>query len=149
MRSDILYIAIPILCAACLNVAIWKLKWSGRVELKNRFLPPGWVVGTTWMILLGLLGYTLARSTSRPASVAMVLLIAWCLAYPVVTLWISPRIVNTMSLIVTWAAALPVDANNLPYVAPILAWVSYVGLTDSISVAYKSPRQTVGAHAVS
>lgn len=136
-------IAAPVLAAVFVNIGMYSLNWRGAVTSRsNRYLPPGWVVGSVWVILLGLLGYAhfLAQSQRRhSAAFALLVLIMWCIAYPLLTLWISTAVMDVLSLIVAWAVAVIVHASvGLPctfYLAPTLAWVSYVAITDSISLS--------------
>ena len=51
------YILIPILLAITMNIIISNLKWNNNNQNYD-LLPSGKVIGTVWIILLALLGYS-------------------------------------------------------------------------------------------
>ena len=60
MNYALLYnIFIPVVLAIIINLISFGLGWSGKSKdsKRNPLLPPGYVIGIVWIIILGLLGY--------------------------------------------------------------------------------------------
>lgn len=137
--SLVLNILLPILAAVVVNAIIFYFKWNrdnGR-GVTYKYLPPGWMVGSIWIVLLGLLGYVrwMVRNDT-PAQSTVTFLIVFCVMYPFYTLGLKDnigRVMNVITLIVAFSSALVVlnvNINAMTAMIPLLMWASYVNITQ-------------------
>ena len=59
MYGPLYHILVPVLAAIIMNGIIYTFginKYSEKNKI-NPYIPPGYVIGTIWVIILGLLGY--------------------------------------------------------------------------------------------
>lgn len=137
------HILVPVVAAVAVNAVVFALGWSSnKGQVRNALLPPGWVVGSIWVVLLGLLGYVHWHArNSAMASMAIIVFIVWCIAYPFLTnglqLGTAMRVANTFTLVAAFTLTLLVHAHNptnttLALMAPLLVWATYVNITDDI-----------------
>jgi tryptophan-rich sensory protein len=116
-------------------------KTRGTKQNENALLPlpPGWVIGVIWVVILGILGIALALSMSDGVSFVLVTaVICACLAYPLYTrVFSSPSamsIGNKLTLLLALVVALVLahrdsaDRSTSVYFAPLLVWLSYVNI---------------------
>lgn len=139
----LLYILVPVIIAIVLNLIIFKLGWNNNSQGVSPGLPPGWVIGVIWVIILGILGYALYLTVGLKdtvSSVLIVLLILACLAYPFYTSGLtmnsSAKLGNILTLIASYIVAIAIARRSpsvLPYMIPILIWGSYVNISDAVS----------------
>ncbi len=138
-----LNICIPVALAIALNIIIFSLRWNQRDKAdereKNPLIPPGPVVGSVWLVILGLLGYARYVSRESPvASWALVTIIVVCLGYPLYTLGFkakAARIANLITLLIAFVVAMLVVRESTRAalcVAPLLLWTSYVNIADAV-----------------
>jgi len=140
-NKKVVHVLVPVLLAVAMNGVIWRMGWGSRGEtgmMKSEYLPPGWVIGGVWMVLFGFLGWThwLVRKDWK-ARTALQILIAYCLMYPVLTGGLRERLgrlFNVVALILSYVATMFVvmGRHDLRWMLPLLAWVSYVNVTDAI-----------------
>lgn len=138
-----LYVLVPVIVAIILNLIIFNLEWNNNSQETSPLLPPGWMIGVIWVIILGILGYALYLTVGLKdtvSSVLIVLLILACLAYPFYTSGLtmnsSAKLGNILTLIASYIVAISVARRSpsvFPYMIPILIWGSYVNVSDAIS----------------
>lgn len=140
-NQALLYVLVPVLAAILLNLAVYASGWAKMEERQNPLLPPGWVIGLVWIVLLGLLGYALFLAVTAKDAVsiwAIVVLLLVCVLYPLFTgrgTKRDARIANTVALIVAFAVAVLLAnrlPGTLPFLAPLLLWVSWVNVADAV-----------------
>ena len=162
MTKAALYIAVPIIAAVLMNALIYGMGWNddasksnekkvnGPVRNDNTMLPPGWVIGFVWVIVLGCLGYVyflLSSNVKWWGGGAVLFIIVWCLMYPVLTGGLRKNIgpiMNTATLILSFGAALAVCMTTdggrrdaLWFMTPLLLWVSYVNIADAAYCGFR------------
>jgi tryptophan-rich sensory protein len=152
------YVAVPIVAALLMNALIYGMGWNsssksndnnngnGPVRKNNPVLPPGWVIGLAWVVILGCLGYVYFLLSSIGAG-AILFIILWCLMYPVLTGGLRKNIgpiMNTATLILSFGAALAVCMTTdggrrdaLWFMTPLLLWVSYVNIADAAYCGFR------------
>lgn len=132
------YVFAPIVAGALLNGLIFARMSQSRQSSQSRLLPPGWVVGGVWMVLLGLLGYTGYRVRQSPvASWGVWTMVCYCLAYPFLTAGFRAKVQvwNVVAMVLAYLCALGVSAartREVVWLGPLLAWVSYVGVVGAL-----------------
>jgi hypothetical protein len=132
MFSKYQEIFFPISLAIIANLLIYTL---GIVpsQPKNKMIPPGYIVGSIWMVLFGLLGYIhhrLAKYSSY-ASISIYVFIGYSLSYPFFTRLENTDIYNKMAWVLAFLCSLLLYYENrvlIPYILPLLAWVTYVNI---------------------
>jgi len=136
--TAILFVSIPVILALITNgllVLNKNIVLSNEQKAQNPYLPPGWVVGTVWVILFGLLGYTAYLMKEYPYLIALIFaIIAYCLAYPVLT-DLNPSSENARSLnrgafilatILVIATYYQKTENAIIFTIPLWLWTAYV-----------------------
>ena len=102
-------------------------------------LPPGWVVGTIWLVLFAAMGAArwlllrAARTHGERRGAEWVSALAFlCLLYPVYTRGFSDLMAGLVGNVVTWLVAVPVAAYAFRrvraagwWLVPLVAWLSY------------------------
>lgn len=133
-----LNVAIAVFLCLVINSIIFGFGWDGGDDTINIwFAPPGYVVGTVWVILFGLIGasrYALNRA-GKPASRTKTLLgalLLFCLAYPIYTLGFNSEFIgflgNIATILFTIFAMWRVWKFSRAAAAllfPIVLWVSF------------------------
>jgi benzodiazapine receptor len=129
-----------ILLTLIVNGLLFTFGWNEGGSSGSRVAPPGWVVGSVWVVLLGLLGAAHARLRDRgPGSVAprraMLVLLLLCLAYPLYTFGFSSDLAALLGnfVVLAWACATVVMASHLDRVAgalvvPMVLWIGYANV---------------------
>lgn len=106
-----------------LNGLLFALGWAGpsaEGTRVNSLLPPGWVIGSVWVLLLALLAVAFWRLASDAASDArrpapwVLLLIGACLAYPFYTAGFSNDVAVFIGNLATIAASAFLAGRILP-----------------------------------
>lgn len=139
--NKLIYILSPIILAILINGVIFTSGWSMNRDPSYSKLPPGWVVGTVWTIILGFLGYVsyLVRN-DLIALILILTLIFLCLTYPFYTQGLADmsvmRVANfsilLYSIFVTFMIFIRVNSKNSLYIIPLLAWLIFVNVIDSL-----------------
>jgi tryptophan-rich sensory protein len=143
------YILIPICLAVIINTFMYSnyskntnKELTTETSTNNSYLPPGYVIGIVWTILLGLMGYVYAlleKKSSKNKSyglqkLAIIFLILFCLCYPIFTRNTSLRFsknYNYATLLVVcivYGIIYQVSFQIAYYLIPLLCWVFYVNL---------------------
>ncbi len=139
-RSLIASVAIIVAITVFTNGLIFGLGWAGPSSAirPNHLLPPGWAIGSVWVVLLALLGVAFwwlasdASLTARKQSTWVLALIAFCLAYPFYTFGMRSEVLGFMGNLATMvvSAALAGRVLSLSRLAAALIflttlWVTY------------------------
>lgn len=127
------YILIPIVLATLLNILIFTKKWN---NIQRKHLPPGWIIGIIWTVILGTLGYLLFLSKQHKITYfAIAGLIVFILAYPFLTNKFveKTKFFDTVTLILSVLVAIMLffQKGMVLYMLPLLVWVLFVKYTDS------------------
>lgn len=138
----LLYICLPIIASLVMNVFIYtvfkKSSQQSSNEQSRKFLPPGYVIGIVWIVILGILGYVnyMLHMQKDFVSLALVVcIILACLAYPIYTRNFQElvKVGNSANLIFAFSCTVIIamrSVNVIPYMIPLLLWNSYVLVTD-------------------
>lgn len=149
------WLVILIFVAVCTAVNIFTyavgIYGKGRNGMygRNKYLPPGGLIGLVWIGIFASLGYSFWLSyTGDPypgktepekwnsANIAIVVVASYCLLYPFLTKFMHYRYVVLLNLIaLLMAAVLSIIVINecvaaFWYTLPLLAWCSYVVFSD-------------------
>ena len=132
------HILIPIILAILMNGIIYTFGLNMDDKIKNEYLPPGYIIGIFWIILLGLLGYIhyyLYHLDNRInfGSLSIVFLIIFCISYPLIS---SLNIkngyfLNLVSLILTFIVSLIVlqySKYAFLFMIPLIVRNCYINL---------------------
>ena len=57
--NNLFYIILPIIIAFLINVTMYNKSSNMISDVDIKYLPPGYIIGVVWIILLGLMGYIL------------------------------------------------------------------------------------------
>ena len=144
----LLHVLTPVVLSGLVNAHIYYTNRLApeRVATSSELLPPGYVIGIVWTVIFALLGYAHYRVFPSLASFVIVAALAFCLAYPYLTMRNDSRFrhamkfLNTLSLIVAaLVVAATVAKDTVAFVAclPLLAWSSYVNLVDAVECQRK------------
>ena len=136
-----LHIFTPVVIGAFMNFAIYFFKINGRTasqQNKNKWIPPSYVIGFVWLVLLGCMGmahYLLSITTAATSYYGIYcidFLIAFCILYPLFTrLKDNDYFFLSLSLFITLFTALVVKIYSYSaflYLVPVIAWVVYVNI---------------------
>jgi tryptophan-rich sensory protein len=139
MWVPIVHVIVPVVAAILINGLIYALGWNREQNDKSgKYLPPGYVIGIIWIIILGLLGYTHYLTYPSYASYIIVMAVLYCLAYPFLTSGLRAEnagMYNLLSLIIAIAVIVSVgmkDINAIGYTIPFLIWTTYVNIATRI-----------------
>jgi tryptophan-rich sensory protein len=147
-NRQIYHILTPIGLGLVMNFMIFYFnigRMANRKPTKNPWIPPGYVIGTVWMILLGCMGmaHYLLSSSSRSSTAsdeqkrsygiyAVDFLILFSILYPLLTgLKNNDYFFLSLSLLITLSVSLVVKMYSLKafyYLLPVVGWVVYVNL---------------------
>lgn len=136
--SEVSSIAIPIILAIISNL-IFANRQQDRE--RNPYLPPGWVIGTVWVILFGLLGYTAYLVKDNAYLVTLIaLIILYCLSYPAITNFepttTKTRVMNSGSFlfatVLIGSLYIEKEFNAIYFAIPLWLWTSYVNVVDIV-----------------
>lgn len=135
----IAYIVAPIMLSLIINGVVFATRKQNE-NMKRNLLPPGWAIGTIWVILLGLIGYAnyVLHGLKDFVSLALVTcIILACLTYPLYTQNFKNesliKIGNSSNLVFAFLCSIIIAMRSpkvLPYILPLLIWNSYVVITD-------------------
>lgn len=143
-----LSIIIPVVLVGLANLLAYA---TGRGEADPAyaavaFAPPGWVVGSVWMVIFPMWGYARWRAfqagtSGRRESWWAAALIAWSLSYPIVVLFLDTTgsaAANVFSLalaaVVAWRLW-TVSKVAAGWVLPSLAWLGFASFYGFAAVA--------------
>jgi translocator protein len=135
-----LFLNITMAVALCLaiNAVIFGSGWDASdTDAQIWFAPPGYVVGTVWVILFGLIGaarYLLNASgeAAKGAKNWLVILLLFCLAYPIYTIGFNSELIGFFGNLATIALTIFVFIKTRKFsksaallLVPIVLWVSF------------------------
>ena len=137
------HIFTPIAFAMIMNALIYKYKLL-YTNIKNPNLPPGYIIGTVWIVILGILGYVhyqLYKSANyheTPMSKYIIFVILFCISYPILV-YIFPQISRLLD-VVTFILAIYLIVTITPkyqiYISPFFLWSFYVMITECVLFNY-------------
>lgn len=135
-----IHIYIPIIIALITNSILYIGK-TNKVK-SNPYIPPGYIVGSVWCILFGILGYIhyllyKSNNSISVASISVILFIIFSLAYPFITKSFTDNVdlLNIISLILAFILAIIIIIKSkyiFLYTIPLLLWISYVNIVSNI-----------------
>ena len=129
----LLHIFIPIILACVINFYIYTMGWNNNNE-KSKWLPPGYIIGIVWIIILGLLGYIHFLMYPSIQSWIIVFAISYCLAYPFLTSGLkntNSTVFNVIALVLAIIVFISVFYKNKLtslLTIPFLLWTLYVNI---------------------
>ena len=130
-----IHILVPIILAIVLNFYIYTQGWNNDNE-KNSKLPPGYIIGSIWIIILGLLGYIHFLLYPSVYSWFIVLTILYCLSYPFLTSGLQDTdnsIYNLIALLLAIIVTIIMYyKSNIIYAIPFLLWTFYVNIVINV-----------------
>jgi hypothetical protein len=115
-----------------LNAVVFSLGWNSSSNgiKKNPYLPPGYIIGSVWVVILGVLGALYYHTRS----VAVVGLIVFCLLYPFLTAGLRMNtlsaVLNLVTLVFAFVVTIIIPRVYIMYMVPILVWTGYVNVTQ-------------------
>ena len=149
------WLVILIFVAVCLavNIIMYAIGYYGHgkrgMYSRNKYLPPGGLIGLVWIGIFASLGYSFFLSYSgdpfegktepakwTSATIAIVVVASYCLLYPFLTRFMHERYIVVFNLIaLLMAAVLCIIVINecvaaFWYTLPLLAWCSYIVFSD-------------------
>jgi tryptophan-rich sensory protein len=122
--------------AIIINIAIYRNNWLNTKIQKSKYIPPGYIVGSIWILLFGLLGYILYRlhDYTSVASISIYVFILFSVLYPFITK-LSPGslsdICNKIAFILASLVCYLVYSENpglTIYLLPLFFWLIYVNM---------------------
>jgi tryptophan-rich sensory protein len=120
--------------AISINLIIYN-KQIAKIQ-KSKYIPPGYIVGTIWVLLFGILGYIIYRlhNYTSVASISIYGFILFSLLYPFITN-LSPGslsdICNKIALLLAYTVCYLVYIENhglAIYLLPLFFWITYVNI---------------------
>jgi len=119
----------------------------------NRYLPPGYLIGVVWIGVFAALGYSFYLAyTGDPntdatgnklnpkkwnrACYLIIVVSAYCLAYPLLSMFVPEKFIPLLNLIALFMAAalsIVVISECLAafwYTLPLLVWLAYINFAD-------------------
>jgi tryptophan-rich sensory protein len=149
------WLVILIFVAVCtaVNIIMYAIGYYGHgkrgMYARNKYLPPGGLIGLVWIGIFASLGYSFFLAYSgdpypgktepakwTAATIAIVVVCSYCLLYPFLTKFMHERYIVLLNLIaLLMAAALSIIVVNecvaaFWYTLPLLVWCSYVVFSD-------------------
>ena len=124
-----------VLASLSLNGLIFALGWndSTTLPLKPSWAPPGWLVGTLWVVLFVFMGLAHGRlyAAKSAASTWVMALLLSCLVYPLYTVGLQNGIVGwwgnlftlILALVVLWQTR--ADTTNSWLILPVVLWLAF------------------------
>jgi|LakMenE09Jun09ns_1017247.scaffolds.fasta_scaffold00383_2 tryptophan-rich sensory protein len=138
MLHPAIHVLLPVLAACILNGYIYLMGWNST-KSENPLLPPGYVIGIVWIIILALLGYAHYLVYPSYSSWVIVAAIVYCLMYPFLTNGLKDRMMylfNGIALIfaiLVFATCYSTVVESAVYTVPFLLWSVYVNI---VTIAY-------------
>jgi len=147
LNQPLFHISIPIIMTIIINGIIYstnvRMYTSPSIKKSIIQLPPGYIIGIVWIILLGLLGYIhyLLYKINNKISFECYFLevfILFCLSYPFITQFQEKlsRFMNFTSFVFSFILSLVIIHRSLSifwYLIPLLLWITYVNLFDVVN----------------
>jgi tryptophan-rich sensory protein len=109
---------------------------------QNSYIPPSYIIGIIWVIILGLLGYVHyllyeKYNSITISSLLIIFLILFCISYPLITsLKVkSELLLNLFTLILAFSTGLVIICQSkyiFIYLIPLILWSSYINIVFAI-----------------
>jgi tryptophan-rich sensory protein len=151
MLSAFVIILLFVLAAVIVNIFTYYYGWgktgmqSDRWNIyQNSLTPPSFTIAFFWLAIFGFLGYSfylLVRENDGKLTLGSIFVLGYgifALAYPWFT-WKAreknANVINYIAVILAYVVSLVVITEYTDafyYLLPLIIWVSYIGLTDSI-----------------
>ena len=122
--------------AILINTMIYKKQIVNYKPQTSKYLPPGYIVGSIWVLLFGLLGYIIYRlqNYTSVASISIYGFILFSVLYPFITK-LSPGFLSDMFNKIAFLLACSVcylvysENHGLTiYLLPLFCWMVYVNI---------------------
>jgi tryptophan-rich sensory protein len=141
MKNILLYsVLIPVIASIMMNGIIYTfmINKQNNNSIVNPLLPPGYVIGTIWIIIFGLLGYVhyllyKLKNGISFTSLFLIFLILFCISYPLITglNQKSGLLLNLITLILSFILCMLVIIESkyiFIFILPLILWVSYINI---------------------
>jgi len=137
---NLIYIFIPIILSFIINIFNFRKSNNYLIKQKKlKYLPPGSIIGTVWIILLGLFGYVygLLENNNKNMTlqkILIILLTIFCLLYTILTANSTQRFsknYNYLTLIfglIVYYSIYKQSSKISYYLIPLLCWILYVNI---------------------
>jgi len=141
-KSLAVTIAVYLVAPLAMNGVIFGLGWA-TPHPANPMLPPGWAVGTIWMLLFAAMSLArwLVRGDPPAMAYAVDALAFLCLIYPLYTLGLSSDRIGLAGTIVTALVAIAVIvglarwcARAAALTSAVLVWLIYAGVATAVGL---------------
>ena len=143
-NNKYVHIGVPIMLALIINAFIYSSGWNEykNATPKNPLIPPGYIIGSIWVLIFGFLGYAhyllyAKNNTMTWGTVAIELAVAFCLAYPFLTNGLKQNKIaaylNYATLLISGMlgfAVLNESKSAVVYTVPFIIWSAYVNFAD-------------------
>jgi len=126
-----------------LNAVIFGLGWDRR-SVPNPYLPPGWVVGTIWIVLfvaMGIARWLVVRNTEKRHNKRLAILGLLCMLYPLYTMGLGNPTIGLAcgfltSLYAIWImpGLLRVSRTAACLIGLVAVWLIYASMQLSRSM---------------
>ena len=122
--------------AIMINIIMYRNNWLNTKIQKSKYIPPGYIVGTIWTLLFGLLGYIIYRlqNYTSVASISIYIFVVFSVLYPFITK-LSPGslsdMFNKFAFLLACSVCYLVYKENpgvTLYLLPLLFWMVYVNI---------------------
>jgi tryptophan-rich sensory protein len=133
-RSLICHLLVVVGTVLLVNGLIFGMGWnSSRAEAPLETLPPGWVIGSVWVVLFTLFAVALWQLRTHPAAYNwLIALILFCLAYPFYSLAFDNRYAGLLGNLgcialggLVTGRALSASRPAALCIFPVIPWVIY------------------------
>ena len=123
--------------AIAINIMIYNKQIVNTNPQTTKYFPPGYIVGSIWVLLFGILGYILFRlhHYSSFASISIYIFVLFSVLYPFITK-LSPGSLSDMFNKIAFLLACTVcflvyrEKPGLAiYLLPLFSWITYVNIT--------------------
>jgi len=140
MTNILLYsILIPVITAIMMNGIIYTFGIIKKNKsIRNPLIPPGYVIGTIWIIIFGLLGYVhyllyKLKNGISFTSIFLIFVFLFCISYPLITGFKekSGLLLNLITLILAFILGMLVIIESkyiFLYIIPLILWAAYVNI---------------------
>ena len=131
-------IFIPIIAAIMMNGIVYSFGLNKQSMKTNPLIPPGYIIGPVWFIILGLLGYVhyliyKLNNKITFTSLFIIFIVLFCISYPIITGLREKNglLLNLITLILSFILGLLVIIQSkyiFIYIIPFILWSAYVNI---------------------
>jgi len=112
---------------------------NSEIEIDNKYLPQGYIIGYIWVMIFGILGYIYSNINTRKDTkyinrMSIMFFIALCLMYGPITYGKSSRFIKNYNYAAFISLCILTYILNknvkkcLLYLVPLYIWIGYVSL---------------------